>query len=128
MPSYASHLLPSLLRCCSCLLCCSSGSGSSSCTDISLCQLVYHSGLLKPLLYKLDFAVYAGITCLAFPICDWFPLHAGIVCLTSLAFDWPTAWDSFYRLLHAGIVCLISLASDWSITCWDSLFVHSMLG
>ena len=64
MQSCASCLLPSLLRCCSCLLCSSSGSGSSSHTAILLCQLVHCSGLLQPLVYKLVFKVYAGIACL----------------------------------------------------------------
>ena len=122
-------LLPSFLRCCSCLLCCSSCSGSPGCTAVLLCQLVHCSGLLQPLLYKLDFAVDAGIACLAFSIYDWFPLHAGIVCLTSLAFIWPTAWwDSLSKLLHAGIACLTSQASIWLIACWHSLSAHSMLG
>ena len=112
MQSYASHLLPSFLRWCSCLLCCSSCSGSSSCTAISLCQLVCFSGLLQPLLYKLDFTVYAWIVC----------LHC--VCWDSMPnFLWPSiGWQ------HAGIVCLTSLPSDWLTACWDSLFVHNMLG
>ena len=138
MQCYASCLLPSLLRRFSCLLFCFSGSGSSSCTAISLCQPVHCSGLLQPLLYKLILTVYAGIVCLycvsgivclAFKICDWLPLHYGIACLASLASNCPAAcWDSLSRLLHAGIVCLTSLASDWPIACWDNLFLHSMLG
>ena len=72
--------------------------------------------------------MYAGIACLAFPICGWFLLHAGITCLTSLALDWPTTcWDSLSKLLYAGIVCLTSMASDWLTACWDSLFAHGML-
>ena len=135
MQSYASYLLPSFLRCCSCCSVCPSCCGPSSCTAISLCQLVCCSGLLQPLLYNLDFAVHAGIACLAFLTCDWFCLYAGITCLTSLACDWPAeCWDSLVALsmlgshvyfpqsmirqLHARIACLqflllCLLAPDW---------------
>ena len=124
MQSYASCLLLSLLRYCSCCSACSSCSGSSSCIAILLCQLVHCSGLLQSLLYNLDSAVHAGTVCLhcvcwdsilAFLTCDWFHLHAGIVCLASLASDWLTAcWDSLSKLLHAGIAWL-------HLACWDRL-------
>ena len=134
MQSYASHILLSLLRCCSCLLM----QVSSNCTAILLCQLVLCSGLLQSLLYHSVFAVHARIACLccvcwdsvfSFPTYDWSQMHAGIVFLAFLAYDVATACrDSLSTLLHAGIACLPFLASDWVTACWDSMVVLSMLG
>ena len=122
-------LMPNLLRCCGCLLCCFFCTGSSSCTACYCVSLSAVLGFCSLFLYKLILAVYAGIACLAFPVCDWLPLHAGIACLAFLAFNWLTAWwDSLSRLLHAGIVCLVSLAYDWPIACWGSLCAYSIFG
>ena len=131
MQSHASHLLPSLLRGCSCLLflprsplvlqlfCCVCLS-----TVLAFCSLFYTAHILQCKLGYLVCTVHVGIACLAFSTCDWSQLHAGIACL---AYDWVTAcWDSLSTLLHAGIMCLASLAYDWVTVCWDSLSVFSM--
>ena len=136
MQSYASHLLPSLLRCCSCLLFlwgsllvlqlfhCISLS-----TVLDFCSLFYTAHILQCMLGQLVCSVHAWIACLAFPTYDWSQLHTGIACLASLVCDWVIAcWDSLSILLHAGIMCLGSLAYDWAIACWDNLVALSMLG
>ena len=61
MQSYASCLLPSLLRCCICLLfLCMSFLVVQLFCCVSLSAVF---GLLQPLLYKLDFTVHPGIVC-----------------------------------------------------------------
>ena len=87
MQSYASHLLPSLPRCCSYLVFLCRPPQVYSYGAVSTCPLFW---LLQPLLYSTYFAVHAwiafctvhaGIACLAFLTCDWSQLHAGIACL-----------------------------------------------
>ena len=131
MQCYASCLLPSLLRCCSCLLfLCRSHLVLQL---ILLCQLVCCFRLLQT--YFTVHAGIAGLYCAWWdsisdsPTYDWSQMHAGIVCLASLACDWViTCWDSLPILLQAGIACLASLAYDWVIASWDSLAALSMLG
>ena len=107
--SYALCLLPSLLRCCSFLLCL-----LFLCRSLLVLQL-FHCVSLSAVQCMLGYfvcTVYAGITCPAF-----------------LAYDWVTGcWDSLSLLFHAGIVCLAFLAYDWAVGCWDSLSVLSTLG
>ena len=126
MQSYASCLLPSLLRC---VAACSSCAGLFwfySYFAVSACPLFW---AFAAFLCSTYFAVHAGIACLAFLTYDSSQLHAGIVCLAFLAYDWAIAcWDSLSVLLHAGIACLALLAYDWAIACWDSLSALSMLG
>ena len=135
MQSYASYLLPSLPRCCSCLLCLLSCVGLLKSTTMFLCQLVYCLGfyslfytahILQCMLGQLVSTVHAGIACLTFLTCDWSQLHAGIACL---AYDYVNAClDTLFILLHVGIVCLASLTYDWATASWDSLSMLSMLG
>ena len=114
MQSYASHLLPSLLRCCSCLL--------FLCRSLLVLQLfccvslstVF--GLLQPLLYSTYFSVHAGITCLSCAcwlgiICLAFPNLWLVpnVCWDSVS-GFPCLWLGNYML--GWLVCIIA--------CWDS--------
>ena len=126
MQSYASCLLPSLLRCCSYLL--------FLCRSLLVLQLFHCVSLSLFWAFAASFIhcifcsacqdsfLHVGIVCLNFPTCVWSQFHAGTVCLALLAYNWATAcWDSLSILLHAGIVCLASLVYDWVIACWDSL-------
>ena len=132
MQSHASHLLPSLLRCCSCLLfLCRSSSGSTAVFTVSDCPLFWAfaaSFILCIFCSACWDSLSACCACwdsmfLTFLTCDWSQLHAGIACLASLAYDWATAcWGTLSVLLHAGIACPASLASDWLLTngCFNS--------
>ena len=137
MQSYASHVLPSLLRCCSCFLCLLYM--SLLILQLFCClSLSAILGFCSPLLYTTYLTVHAGIACLCCACSDsmsdspdlWWPqLHAGIACLASLAYDWMTAcWDHLSLLLHAWIVCVASMACDQAIACWDSMATLRMLG
>ena len=135
MQSYASCLLPSLLRCCSCLF--------FLCRSLLVLQLfccVSFSAILflQPLLCSENFAMHAGIACLHC-VC-WESMSelpdlwlVSIACWDSVS-SFPGLWlgkcmlGYLSMLLHAGINCLASLASDWVTACWDSLVVLSMLG
>ena len=132
MQSYASHLLLSLLKWCSCLLCllflCRSHlvlklfHCVSLSTILGFCCLFYTAHI---------FAVPAGIAYLAFSTDDWSQLHAGKICLASLVYDWVTAcWDSLPILLNACVVCLAFFSHDWTITndCFNPFGVSSCYG
>ena len=127
MQSYASCLLPSHLRCCSCLLflcrcflvvqllCCVSFS-----TVLGFCSLLYSS----------DFTVHAGITCLCSACWDSVselpdPWLVSIACWDNVS-SFPGLWLDNCMLgwlgctEHVGKACLVSPVYDWATACWDS--------
>ena len=115
MQSYASCLLPSLLRCCSCLLfLCRSLLAIQlfHCVSLSavlgFCSLFYTVHISQCMMEQLVCSVHAGIVCLTFLTCDWSQLACWDTCLASLACDQVTAYEHKGIEVRPALVNLVS--------------------
>ena len=108
--------LPSLLRCCRCLLCL-----------FILCRYL----LVLQLFHCVSLSTVLGFCGLLYSV--YFAMHAGIACLHYACWDslsgFPGLWlVNWFCDCILGMACLASLACDLVTACWDSMSALCMLG